>query len=332
MYLIFVLPFVLLSSVFALIPEQCQMQEAVAVAKKNNNTKSMPIKKVLDFKKKASINKATKQHQKSIYKILRKKGVSKKIASYVFKLKFLQKPISSAKSQPELLMTIDVYQSKFWKHKIVAKNFYEKYQENLKEAEIKYNVDKEIITALITMESLAGRRKGNINILNALFTLSYASPRSEFFKSELVYAFKLLESKKHNFKTNTRGSWAGAMGYSQFIPSSVWHYAVDGSGDGKIDIINNPIDAIHSAANYLNKAKWQKGGVVTKELTVEDLKNLYVCSAINKEYDGGKLILPEAKPKERFFVVYNNYNSLIRWNRSFLFAYTAEQIADNLKR
>ena len=329
MYIIILSSFLFVQSLYAITPERCKTQEQISQEQTKKSTQNAHT---IDFQNKKNLQQITAMQRKVIYKHLLKSGIKKSIAKQVFNLTFLEKPISSGKAQPESTMTIDVYISKFLKHEIIAKGFFMQYSKELNEAEEKYDVDKEIITALITMESLAGLRKGEINILNALFTLSYTSSRSEFFTAELVAAFQLMENSKYHFTFETNGSWAGAMGYSQFMPSSVLNYAVDGNSDGIVDIINNPVDAIHSAANYLQNAKWQRNEPVLKELTAQEIAKIEICTAINKPYEDGKLLLPEILPNERLFVVYNNYNSIIRWNRSFLFAYTANHIAQNLKK
>ena len=159
----------------------------------------------------------------------------------------------------------------------------------------------------------------------------YNSKRNKFFLKELISSFKLLSSNKYYFQNGTLGSWAGAMGFVQFIPSSVLAYAVDGDGDNKIDIINNKIDAIHSAANFLKHAKWQKGQPIMQEIPKKQLRKVNICKTLNKPFHNGTLLLAEIKPKERYFITYNNYKTLLRWNRSFIFAYTIQQISQSLK-
>jgi membrane-bound lytic murein transglycosylase B len=334
MYIMLFLPIALINLAFAIVPERCKAQTSLVQDNKNpkqKNTKKAIEPQEIAFDNKKLLAKQLASHRAAMYKGLIKNGITKENAKKVYKLNFLEKPVSSAKSQPEFVMTIDLYTSKFLKHEFVAKAFFHEHLDVLNDAQTQYGVDKEIIVALITMESLAGYRKGDINILETLFTLAYTSKRREFFTKELLAAFKLMQSPEYHFHLDTKGSWAGAMGYSQFMPSSVLNYAVDGDKNGVIDIINSPIDAIYSAANYLNKAGWKYGEPVVIELTTEELQHIDVCAAIDKPYEGGKFVLQETNPNERFFVVYNNYNAIIRWNRSFLFAYTANKIASTLK-
>lgn len=317
----------LCQSAYALIPARCGEVEKTDAP---STSKKAQLQEVA-FNNKTLLAKQLNDHRKTIYRVLVKQGISAKNAKQVYRLEFLERPIASSKAQPEFTMTIDAYTSKLLRNELIAKSFMQEHMQTLLNAEQKYGVDKEIIVALITMESMAGRRKGDIRILDSLFTLSYSSRRSSFFTDELVAAFKLMESGKHNFAFETTGSWAGAMGYTQFMPSSLLHYGVDGDNDGMVDIINNPRDAIYSAALYLNKAGWKYGEKILKEISEADLSGVDICSAVNKPFEGGKLTLQEASPRERFFIVYNNYNSILRWNRSFLFAYTAHTISQKLK-
>ena len=177
MYIALILPFFFIKT-YALIPERCKGIEAeqpktqeTKLPTTNNKTE----KREINFNNKKALQKTLNTHRKDLYKHLLKNGIKKENAKKVFELNFLEKPISSAKSQPEVIMTIDLYTSKFLKHEFVAKAFFYEHSQALNDAQHQYGVDKEIITALIAMESLAGYRKGDINILNALFTLAYTS-------------------------------------------------------------------------------------------------------------------------------------------------------------
>ena len=193
---------------------------------------------------------------------------------------------------------------------------------------------KEAIVSLILIESNLGENKGKLNIMDALFTMShpYNSTRNKFFTNELIAAFKLLSSEKHYFRNNLMGSWAGAMGFTQFIPSSVLAYAVDGDADGKIDIINSKIDAIYSAANYLAQAKWAFNKSIMKEISKDELQNIDLCKTLGESFQDGTLFLAQITPDERYFITYNNYQTIIKWNRSFVFAYTVHLLSSELKK
>lgn len=287
----------------------------------------------IDFSDKKELEVLTKEHHERIYRKLLAEGVPAHVAKYSKRLELLEKPSVSYKNQPESQLKIDSYTGKFVGRISLAKKFLENNAEYLNEAQQKFGVEKEVIVALMLIESGLGENKGKLKILDALFTMShpYVSSRTGFFTNELVASFKLLSSNKHFFRPNTMGSWAGAMGYVQFIPSSVLAYAVDGNGDGMIDIINNRVDAIHSAGNYLQKVGWKKNTPILEELSPEDVVKINPCTQNEKPYKNGRLVLGQIAENERYFVVYNNYDSIQKWNRSFLFAYTVNFIANELK-
>ena len=146
--------------------------------------------------------------------------------------------------------------------------FWKTYQAELERAEQQTGVPAEIIVAIIGVETFYGAYKGNYSVLDALYTLGfYYPPRAKFFKSELEQYF-LLAREEHFDLAELKGSYAGAMGLGQFISSSYRHYAIDFDGDGVRDLINNPIDAIGSVANYFKLHRWQPGQDVAYLATV----------------------------------------------------------------
>ena len=292
------------------------------------------VKPTINFEHKDTLKVQTKEHREFIYQTLIQNDIPKQIAKYAYKLNFIERPTVESKNQAENTFTIDSYAKKFLQRIPRAREFLNDNITHFNDAEKKYGVDKEAIAALILIESNLGENKGKLNIMDALFTMShpYNSSRNKFFTNELVSAFKLLSSQKHYFRNTLMGSWAGAMGYTQFIPSSVLSYAVDGDKDGKIDIINSKVDAIHSAANYLAQAKWELNKPVMKEISKEELKGVDLCKTIGQNFQEGKLFLAQVTPEERFFVTYGNYQTIIRWNRSFVFAYTVHLLSDELKK
>ena len=291
-------------------------------------------KPVINFENKDTLKSQTNEHREFIYQSLLQNDIPKQIAKYAYKLNFIERPTVESKNQAENTSTIDTYAKKFLQRLPRAREFMNDNITHFNDAERKYGVDKETIASLILIESNIGENKGKLNIMDALFTMShpYNSSRNKFFTNELVAAFKLLSSQKHYFRNTLMGSWAGAMGYTQFIPSSVISYSVDGDKDGKIDIINSKIDAIHSAANYLAQAKWEFNKPVMKEISRDDLKGVDFCKTIGQNFQDGKLFLAQVTPEERLFVVYGNYQTIIRWNRSFVFAYTVHLLSSELKK
>jgi membrane-bound lytic murein transglycosylase B len=141
--------------------------------------------------------------------------------------------------------------------------FWETYEDALQKAQTRYGVDAEIIVGLIGVETIFGRNTGNFRVIDVLTTLAFAYPetpnrdaRMRFFRSELEQLF-LLSRHQQSDIFSYKGSYAGAMGWAQFMPSSLAKFGVDFDENGKIDLINSPIDAIGSVANYLQQHGWK---------------------------------------------------------------------------
>ena len=162
--------------------------------------------------------------------------------------------------QPEGTMTWSKYKAMMVTHERVdsGKQFIDAYKHDLRRAEDIYGVPAEIIASIIGIETKYGRITGNVRVLDSLTTLSFDYPRrSKFFKIQLE-EFLLLTHEEGLDPSQIKGSIAGAMGLGQFMPDSYRNYAVDFDFDGKRDILNNPVDAIGSVANFLNKkGKWE---------------------------------------------------------------------------
>lgn len=148
--------------------------------------------------------------------------------------------------------------------------FWQENKAELERAETEYGVPAEIIVAIIGVETSYGRNMGGYNVLDALTTLAFDYPaRAPFFRSELENYLLLTREQKHS-ALDFKGSYAGAMGYGQFMPSSYRKWAVDFSGDGFTDIWKNPSDAIGSVANYFKMHGWKTGEPVTVEAHAAD--------------------------------------------------------------
>jgi len=148
--------------------------------------------------------------------------------------------------------------------------FWQKHADVLQQVSEQTKVPAHIIVAIIGVETYYGRIKGNHKVLDALYTLAFDYPkRSAFFTKELAHFLKL-SADGHVSALDALGSYAGAMGYGQFMPSSYRSYAVDYEQDGVIDLLNNPHDAIASVANYLAKHGWQKDQTIVTKTTTPD--------------------------------------------------------------
>ncbi len=228
-----------------------------------------------------------------------------------------------------------------------GKAFLEQYHDTLIRAEQNYGVPKEIIAAIIGVETRYGRHKGSYRVLDALATLGFDyPPRAKFFRRQLEEYLVLVREQGFD-ATVVKGSYAGAMGYGQFIPSSYRHYAVDFDGDGVVDIINNPVDAIGSVANYFKRHGWRPGQPVTSRATVSDNVDLSVLNQGLKP----KYSIAELKSKgyfpvasidgeeraiaikflgdkgEEFWLGLHNFYVISRYNRSSMYSMAVYQLS-----
>jgi membrane-bound lytic murein transglycosylase B len=212
-----------------------------------------------------------------------------------------------------------------------------------------YGISAPMILALWAVESGYGNNMGSFNIFDSLATLAYDGRRATFFRGELVEALKILDEEKLDYK-DMQGSWAGALGQCQFMPSTFRRYAVDGNQDGKRDIWEQEEDVLTSIANYLSAesyrggAPWGREVKLTKRLsskktgleivkTIKEWKRLGVQPADKKGFPDEKLkasLLLLDGTGGRSFLVYDNFRALLRWNRSTYFATSVGLLADAL--
>ena len=173
------------------------------------------------------------------------------------KIKFLPNVIKYDRYQPEFYEDTKTYISKRTSSKKVSKgiDFYEQNKNLINRVENLYNIEKELLLALMGIETNFGTYVGKMDILSSLATLSFDKRRSEFFSNELLILLKLIDNNQIDYKT-LYGSWAGAFGFFQFMPSTMKNYAVDFDKNSYIDLKSND-DAYASAANYLNTIGWK---------------------------------------------------------------------------
>lgn len=241
------------------------------------------------------------------------------------------------------------YRRKFINERLISSGiaFRHKHLEVLTKAQRHFGVPVEIITAIIGIETFYGNNTGNYRILDALYTLAFHCPRrADFFQTELKDY--LLLTREENFDPLAmRGSYAGAMGLGQFMPSSYRQYAVDFDGDDKRDIWTNPADAIGSVANYFKQHGWQSGQPVIESTQVQpnavlsllalpfkmqhSLKQLkergllYVGHQPETRY--ALLIDLETKQGMAYWVGFNNFYVITRYNKSNYYAMSVYQLA-----
>lgn len=218
----------------------------------------------------------------------------------------------------------------------------------LAQIEEKYGVQGSYLIAFWGVETNFGSNFGGFNTIAALTNLSYDTRRPKFFRAQLYEALKIVDNWNVDY-TRMQGSWAGAMGHFQFMPSTFNAYAVDFNQDGQIDIWHSFEDAAASAANYLSSIGWRKDepwGIEVslpwnfdfsqtgrnKTKTIKEWRKLGVKTKDNKEIKlsgklSGAIIVPEGK-KGSAYLVLNNFNKIMQWNRSENYALAVGQLAD----
>ena len=257
------------------------------------------------------------------------------------------------RSQPEVTLTFDQYVERVVPESRVEKGrkLLAEHRELLEPIGRKYGVPPRFIVALWGIETNFGQYLGGFPVIASLATLAYDGRRSAYFRQELLHALRILEDG-HITPEAMMGSWAGAMGQSQFMPSSFVNYAVDHNGDGRRDIWGTQGDVFASAANYLSQAGWRAGETWGRRVTLpsgfdhaltglEVKKTLAEWQALGLRRSngsdlphadiGGSVVLPggEGGPA---YLVYNNYRTIMRWNRSFYFATSVGLLADGIGR
>jgi membrane-bound lytic murein transglycosylase B len=227
--------------------------------------------------------------------------------------------------------------------------FWQKYSKALKRAEKQYGVPQEIILGVIGVETLYGRNPGRYRALDALTTLAFDYPRrADFFRDELEQY--LLLAREQGFDLlSIQASYAGALGIPQFMPSSYRRYAVDFNGNGKIDIINEAEDAIGSVANYLKQYGWRRAEPVAILCKLEDEKRLGIVGEARPhvawreagviplknpygDLPPGWLLDFTVESGKEYWLVYSNFNVIMRYNNSNYYAMSVYQLAEEIRR
>ena len=254
--------------------------------------------------------------------------------------------------QPEFTLPFAQYRDRVVPQSRIKKGRV-KYQENrdlLEEIGGKIGVQPRFIVALWGIETDFGRVTGGFKVIPALATLAHDGRRSAFFRKELLHALQILH-EGHIAPKEMMGSWAGAMGQSQFMPSSFLAHAVDYDGDGRRDIWTTRPDIFASAANYLAKSGWRADQTWGREVKLPPdfdfaLADLKVRKPIGgwqalgvRQPDGGDLptrqlsasiVLPEKGKMSPAYLVYGNYRTTLRWNRSTYFALAVGLLSDGI--
>ena len=287
----------------------------------------------------------------SFKKLSLSKGVSEVTFNKAMQdVKFLPKVLEYDRFQPEFYEDTITYISKRTGKKKVKKgiNLYLKNKEFINSIDKEFNVDKELLLALMGIETNFGTYVGKMDILSSLATLSFDKRRREFFTNELITILMLVDQDIIDYKV-LYGSWAGAFGNFQFMPSTIEKYALDYDKNNIIEL-KTIKDSFASAANYINKIGWKKNQPCYIEIELDknipiEFLNTSARKLINKKtfkffkryilnsdtynvdenlivaiITPDKDIIPDSKNLKPAYVVFNNYELILKWNRSLRFA------------
>jgi len=287
---------------------------------------------------------------KGVRQEARADGVSREVLDQAFRrVKPIPRVIKLDRSQPEFKLTFKQYLNRVVSGKTVrgGRRLYREHRELLEKIGNRYGVEPQYIVALWGIETRYGKITGGYPVIASLATLAYDGRRSAFFRKELLRALKILE-EGHIAVENMDGSWAGAMGQVQFMPSSFVTYAVDYDGDGRRDIWDNVPDALASAANYLSRSGWKKnqgwGGKVSlptdfnkglvgknNRKTLKEWRQLGVTGkGVNGQQNLRAYLVKPNKTGGPYYLAYPNYNVILKWNRSNYFAISVGTLADRI--
>lgn len=229
--------------------------------------------------------------------------------------------------------------------------FWDENEEVLAKVAEQYGVDPAVIVAIIGVETRYGNYMGSYRVLDALTTLGFDyPPRATFFAGQLEQFFLLSREQKQD-PLSLMGSYAGAMGYGQFIPSSYRHYARDFDGDGVVDIWNNKKDAIASVANYFKAHGWQNGAPVVAQVTlakpvsakdlntterptvaVADWRKRGVVTGAKSDDAAAAVLLEYDQPENKeYWLGFNNFYVITRYNRSHMYALAVWQLSEAIR-
>lgn len=278
-------------------------------------------------------------------------GISDETRALISAFNFQQRVIELDRNQPEFVQTFPAYFSKRvndWRIN-KGREMYAKHRDFLRQLTSQYGVPGHYLVSFWGLETNFGGYKGNMPTLDSLATLACDKRRQQFFTQELMLALKLVDRYELDPNEMT-GSWAGAMGHTQFMPSTYTAYAIDGDGDDKVDLWNSEQDALASSANFLAKLGWQPGSRWGREVTLPEMFDYSLAGKkyrqpINKWSElGVQTANAEALPDSDIvatlripaghlgpkFLTYQNFNIIMRWNNSEFYAIAVGNLADQI--
>ena len=258
-----------------------------------------------------------------------------------FEESFVIEVLKNAKKRNEMLVSVanpaektktwDEYKAIFLEKKRIVngKKFIKENIKTLERAEKEFGVPKEVITAILGVETRYGRIMGRYRVIDSLATLGFDDPRrSKFFRSELIQFFLL--TRENNLDIfETKGSYAGAMGYGQFISSSYRAYAIDYDGDQYADLFNSVDDAIGSIANYLKIHGWKRDGNIVTKVYPNNVRKFY------KPHKSLTRFLPlsfNENGQELHFIADDNFYAIARYNISDVYAMAVYYLSEEFKK
>ncbi len=286
-------------------------------------------------------------------------GVSKDTVDNALKnAKFLERIVALDRKQPEFFEKTYEYLDKRVNEARIqaAKKLLSENSVLLQKVNAKFKVNNEILVALWGIETNFGVNKGKVDIISALSTLSFDNRRSEYFEKELIILLKLIDKKIVKYES-LYGSWAGAIGNFQFMPSTIQNYALNFDENSDIDLINSFQDSLASAANYLKTIGWNekdiwgfeiqtdkefdknlispdsrnfKNKITIAQLKLLGFKNKNGSEILITDKKEGWLIRPDGEDGP-IYIVFDNFLRLLEWNRSLRFAITVGTLSDKIK-
>ena len=286
---------------------------------------------------------------KNLKKDLEKEKFKKSTIQILDNITFNSKVIEYDRKQPEFKLNFSQYLKRninAHKKKELKEN-YSKYNNLLNKISLEFDIDSKVLTSLWGIETSFGKHLGKMDIIRSLASLAYDGRRKKFFLKELRLALKILD-EGHIARKNFKGSWAGAFGQTQFMPSTFHKFAIDFDKNEKINLFEKS-DALASGANYLKNAGWNNkllwGEKININLT-EDLKNMAKKKKFQKQkfwknlgiivknkYEKDvmlRLIIPDLE-ENHFFLVTRNFDVILDWNRSNYFALTVFLLSNEIQ-
>ena len=273
---------------------------------------------------------------------------AKTIKNTFKKAKYLPQVIVLDRGQPEFITPFLSYiQKRVTLGKIgLGRAMLQQHEVLLNQIEVGYGVPKQVIVAFWGLETSYGENKGSFGLPSSLMTLAYEGRRAEFFRSQLLDTMRIIDAG-HNNIAGMRGSWAGAMGQMQFMPSTLLKYGIDADADGRINIWSSLPDAFSSAANYLAKTGWRKDEPTMLQVKLPANFDYSLAQLNNRKsaerwsvlgvrdtdnnllpaLDNAAILLPQGWQGPAF-MVFSNFDVIMDWNRSVNYALSVAHLAN----